>query len=66
MATASSEPRKLFAAAPPRDHKDREKALAAMVRAGHSFALAREIIRLAPGSEIDRAEIAERARLIPN
>jgi regulatory protein len=55
-----------FAAAPLRDHKDREKALAAMVRAGHSFALAREIIRLEPGSEIDRAEIAERARLTAN
>src|SRR4051812_35049568 len=48
-----------FAAAPFRDPRDREKALAAIVRAGHSFAIAREIVALPPGSEIDRAELAE-------
>jgi regulatory protein len=54
-----------FALAAPRDPKEREKALAAMVRAGHSFALAKAIVGLAPGAEIDLAELAERARLNP-
>jgi len=49
-----------FAASEARDPKDREKALAAMVRAGHSFGLAREIVGLAPGSAIDLAELRER------
>ena len=49
-----------FADARPRP-KEREKALAAMIRAGHPFALAREIMALAPGSEIDLAELAERS-----
>jgi regulatory protein len=49
-----------FAGAPPRDPKEREKALAAMIRAGHPFALAREIIGLAPGSEVDMANLIER------
>ena len=35
------------------DPREREKALAAMVRAGHGFALARAILELAPGAEID-------------
>jgi len=55
-----------FATTPLHDPRDRERALAAMVRAGHSFAIAREIVALAPGSEIDRAELAERARLTAN
>lgn len=55
-----------FALAATRDPKQRERALAAMIRAGHSFALAREIVDLPPGSAIDRAEIAERARLDAN
>ena len=42
-----------FAALPRRDPRDREKALAAMIRAGHGFALARAILELAPGAEID-------------
>lgn len=50
-----------FAAAPPTDPREREKALAAMVRAGHSFPLARAIVAMAPGREIDVAELAERA-----
>ncbi len=38
-----------FALARP-DPKEREKALAAMLRAGHDYALSRQIIELAPGS----------------
>ena len=49
-----------FAAAPPRDPREREKALAAMIRAGHSFALSREIIGLAPGSDVDLPDLIER------
>jgi regulatory protein len=52
-----------FAAAPYRDPKEREKALAAMVRAGHGFDLARAIVNLAPGSEINLDQLAERGRL---
>jgi regulatory protein len=36
-----------------RDPKQREKALAAMIRAGHRFGLARAIVDLPPGTEID-------------
>jgi len=42
----------------PADTKAREKALAALVRAGHSFALARAIAALPPGATIDRDELA--------
>lgn len=52
-----------FASSPQRDSKEREKALAAMVRAGHGFDLARAIIGLSPGAEIDRDELSERAGL---
>jgi regulatory protein len=45
------------------DPREREKALAAMVRAGHSFALARAIVELAPGAEIDSDDLAERSGL---
>ena len=44
--------------------KDRaaiERALAAMIRAGHSFALAREILSMEPGSEVDIESLAKRA-----
>ena len=44
------------------DPRQREKAIAAMVRAGHSFGLASAIIRLAPGIEIDREDLSERTR----
>lgn len=54
-----------FAESPLRDPKDREKLLAAMIRAGHPFALAREIVRLAPGAEIDLDDLAQRAGLDP-
>jgi regulatory protein len=42
------------------DREDRERALAAMIRAGHSFALAREILSLEPGAEIDVELLAEK------
>jgi regulatory protein len=54
-----------FAEEAMRDPKQREKALAAMIRAGHSFAVAREIVSLPPGAEIDLGDLAERARLTP-
>jgi len=41
------------------DPRERERALAAMVRAGHRFALARAIIDLEPGSEADPESLAE-------
>jgi regulatory protein len=42
-----------FAAVPLADPKQREKALAAMIRAGHPFALARAILRLGPSDSTD-------------
>lgn len=50
-----------FAAVPP-DSKQREKWIAAMVRAGHEFSLARAIARLAPGSVPDLNELGERTK----
>lgn len=47
-----------FASAPACDPKEREKALSAMVRAGHAFDLARAIIGLAPGSQIDLDQLS--------
>ena len=43
------------------DPRQREKWLAAMVRAGHGFGLAREIARLSPGAEIDLDLLRERS-----
>lgn len=43
------------------DPKAREKALAAMVRAGHGFGLARAIVRMPPGAPIDRDELTDLA-----
>lgn len=43
-----------------RDRSDRERALAAMVRAGHSFPLASAILALEPGSNIDVEMLAEK------
>ena len=40
------------------DPKQREKAIAAMVRAGHSFALAKAIASLPPGAEINREQLS--------
>jgi regulatory protein len=42
-----------FAQAVPADPRDRDKALAAMIRAGHAFDLSRTILALAPGEEVD-------------
>jgi regulatory protein len=50
-----------FAAQAPRDPKEREKALGAMIRAGHSFGLARAIIALAPGADVEAEQLSERA-----
>ena len=44
------------------DRPDREKWIAAMVRAGHGFGLARAIASLAPGAEIDPANLSESSR----
>jgi regulatory protein len=41
------------------DRKMRERALGAMIRAGHSFSLARAIVDLPPGAEIDIEELSE-------
>ena len=41
------------------DRKMREKALGSMIRAGHCFGLARAIIDLPPGAEIDLDELSE-------
>lgn len=41
------------------DRKMRERALGAMIRAGHGFGLARAILDLPPGAEIDLDELAE-------
>lgn len=49
-----------FAAAAP-DPRQREKWIAALVRAGHGFALARAIVELAPGAAVDRDSLRERA-----
>jgi regulatory protein len=51
-----------FAPVKPTDPRERERALAAMVRAGHGFALARAILALAPGADIDPDGLAEAAR----
>ena len=47
-----------FAANAP-DPREREKALAAMIRAGHRFSLAKAILGLAPGVEADVEALAE-------
>src|SRR5258708_304046 len=48
-----------FAASTISDPKEREKALGAMIRAGHGFGLARAIIALPPGADIDLEELSE-------
>jgi regulatory protein len=48
-----------FAAYEP-DLKQREKAIAAMLRAGHSFGLARVIADMPPGAEVDMNQLCER------
>ena len=41
------------------DPKQREKAIAAMVRAGHDFGLARKIASMAPTPDVDEAALRE-------
>jgi regulatory protein len=43
------------------DPKEKEKAFAAIVRAGHGFGLARAIVNLAAGAEVDEDQLAELA-----
>lgn len=45
----------------PADPRQRQRWIGAMVRAGHSFVLARALAELGPGTEIDREWLAERA-----
>jgi regulatory protein len=47
-------------ASDPTDRNGRERALAAMIRAGHGFGLARAIVDLPPGAEINLVELAEK------
>ena len=44
------------------DRSAREKAIGTMVRAGHSFGLARAIVEMSPGAAVDMDELADRAR----
>ena len=44
------------------DRAAREKALAAMVRAGHSFELARAVVNSEPGTQFDLDELREKSR----
>ena len=50
-----------FGSEPP-DPNRREKAIAAMLRAGHSFGIARAIAGMAPGAPVDVDELREQAR----
>jgi regulatory protein len=49
-----------FAPTQSTNRRDRERALAAMVRAGHGIDLARAIVELEPGAEIDTVDFAHR------
>ena len=51
-----------FATVPTKDLRQREKALGAMIRAGHSFALAKAILDWPVEAPLDLGEIADRAR----
>jgi regulatory protein len=53
-----------FAQAEVRDPKQRDKAIGAMIRAGHSYGLARAIMLLAPGDCVDLENLADQVRLI--
>ena len=48
-----------FALLPAKDPKARERALAAMIRAGHGFPLAKAILAIAPGVPIDMESLAD-------
>ena len=47
-----------FAKSPP-DPKERERALSAMVRAGHRFGLAKAIVDMEPGADADMESLAD-------
>jgi regulatory protein len=47
-----------FAESPPCDPREREKSLAAMVRAGHAFELARAILAMPPGTDVDEDQLS--------
>ena len=49
-----------FAAAAPISPKEREKALATLIRGGHGFEIAKAIVGLAPGDEEGLEELRER------
>lgn len=51
-----------FATTAPADPKQREKAIATMIRAGHDAALARAIVAMTPGSEPDAQTLADSIR----
>ncbi|MEO5972710.1 MAG: regulatory protein RecX [Sphingomicrobium sp.] len=48
------------------DRAGRERAIAAMLRAGHGFAIARMIVDLDPGATVDRDSLAETVGTGPN
>jgi regulatory protein len=52
-----------FAQIAPGDRKALDKAIGAMIRAGHGFALARAIVAMPPGAPIEIEELREQARL---
>lgn len=47
-----------FADSVPDDPRHKEKALAAMIRAGHAFELSRRILSLPPGTEVDPDQLS--------
>jgi len=53
-----------YAAHSPSEIKEREKALAAMIRAGHGFALANAIISMTPNDEPNIEQLIESIRLV--
>jgi regulatory protein len=57
-----AERRKLgpYAKQPPSSPREREKALAALIRGGHGFDIARAIVDLAPGDEDGLADLCQR------
>lgn len=57
-----AERRKLgpFASNRPDDPREQQKALGAMLRAGHGFGLSREILALGPGEPVDADDLIER------
>jgi regulatory protein len=47
-----------YAESAPRDPREKEKALAAMIRAGHGFELSRAILALPPGADVDADQLS--------